>query len=309
MQIVYISNRPDSLLKTLESVAIFMPWIEQAIVCMPDNLITQVKQRDSAVKLSVVGESEILSTTELADLASLDHQKRNYLLRTRLVAHPEVEPCFIMSDDDARPLKTIPQTLFLDNNQYHCYFFHDLRQWPSNQTEFDRGQLNTGVVLEYLNLPKLSYASHMPQIIDQALFLEAAKFFADYAHRPLCEWSSYFNYATHKYPERFSPAEPFKTLCWPEHPLAWRPIVDPDEYCFENYTPSCYDQQGPFHDLDQTSHPISQAQLEQQAIDKIVRWQQYTLWCLHPEQRDGWQKYLHPRTWTNKLLKTPALKR
>ena len=219
MQIVYISNRPKMLLETLEQVTLFMPFIKQAVVCAPDHMIDQFKKPEPTLPIILVAESEILEKSQLGALKTMDHQRRNYLLRTHLARHSDLNSEFLMSDDDARPLKLLDEARYVSDGQHRNYFYYDMRRWSSNQTEFDAGQLSTCAVLEYHNLPQLSYASHMPQIINRDLFLEAADFFkVNAADQPLCEWSTYFNYALSHYPENFIAAQPYLTLCWPEHP-------------------------------------------------------------------------------------------
>ena len=87
MQIVYISNRPEILLETLQHVQIFMPFIKQAVVCVPDSQVEQLSVDDLTLELKILPESDILSGDELITLKQLDHQRRNYLLRSKLVAH------------------------------------------------------------------------------------------------------------------------------------------------------------------------------------------------------------------------------
>ena len=301
MQIVYISNRPKLLAETLGHVAMFMPFIDKAVVCVPDDLLEQFDASASAIPLQLITEKSILSQTELGLLAKLDHQGRNYLLRKKLVAQARIEAQFIMSDDDARPLKMIEPIRYLEDGCYHRYFFYDLPKWDNNQTEFDAGQISTGAVLQYNNFPQLSHASHMPQIIDRALFLEAAQFFKEYSlDFSLCEWSTYFNYAATKYPGRFHEPQIYKTLCWPEHPLAWKPYIQANEYLFENYTPSCYSANRPFEGLD-PGVPVAE-QIAKINIEKIIQWRRYSLACLHPEQSKSLLKYFNPRTWVNKFF-------
>ena len=302
MQIVYISNRPEILLETLEHVALFMPFVDQAVVCAPDQLLERFKANASTIPLQTIAESSILSEAEVGQLSQLDHQRRNYLLRTRLAEHNIIDSQFIMSDDDARPLKLIELTRYFEGERYHRYFFYDLRNWNNNQTEFDAGQLSTCAVLEYLSLPQLSYASHMPQIIDRELFLEAAGFFkALFLEFSLCEWSTYFNYACSKHPERFHKTCSYMTLCWPEHTLAWKQYVQPNEYLFENYTPTCYAANRPFDGL-QTGR-ATREQITKISIEKIIQWRRFSIACSHPEQSKSLLKYFNPRTWVNKVTK------
>lgn len=301
MQIVYISNRPEVFSVTLQHVALFMPFVEQAVVCVPDSLEGAFKSIVSSLDVNVVLESSVLFNDDLSDFSAMDHQRRNYLLRGQLVRSDSVAPHFIMSDDDARPLKPIALDTFIKGDRYRRYFFYDLASWFNNQTEFDAGQIATCAVLDYENFEHLSYASHMPQVIDKAMFVDAQDFFSGYAkNHPLCEWSTYFNYAPHIFPEKFHPPEPFKTLCWPEHPLAWRLLVEPQSYVFENYTPSIYENLGVFDSAWNTSGGVEE--IMKNNIEKLIRWKKYQVACNYPEQSADFRKYLNPIVWINKLF-------
>ncbi|MEM7358804.1 MAG: hypothetical protein AAF431_06895 [Pseudomonadota bacterium] len=290
------------MLETLRHVANFMPFVNRALVCVPVDLASAFAKSSTVIPLQVVIENEILAKAEIGELASMDHQSRNYLLRKNLIASSHVDAHFIMSDDDARPLKVIEKSRFLVDEQYRSYFFHDMQKWSNNQTEFDAGQIATGAVLQCLNISTLSFASHMPQIVDRALFLEAAEFFKNYATQyPLCEWGSYFNYALSRYPDRFLPPQPYATLCWPEHPLAWRPEVTPKEYLFENYTPALYTRAGVFSE--ESASPFDPDQSVFTSVRKIVRWRRYEISLRHPEQEKNLRRFLNPRTWINKLFR------
>jgi hypothetical protein len=279
-----------------------MPFIDKAIVCVPDSLEDQFHQPISTLALEVITESSILSSEEIANLSNLDHQRRNFLLRSKLVNSNKVDSHFIMSDDDARPLKPVTIETFIKEGRYRRYFFYDLASWGNNQTEFDLGQISTYAVLDCENLEHLSYASHMPQIIDRKLFRESTTFFQFYSKQhPLCEWSTYFNYAANRHPEKFQPPEAFVTLCWPEHPLAWVYDIKPASCVFENYTPNLYRKKGVFKNL--ITSPESHSQTINTNIEKIILWKKQTIACLYPEQAKGLTKYFRLRTWINKLFK------
>ncbi|MFT5612392.1 MAG: hypothetical protein ACI9LU_002902 [Polaribacter sp.] len=308
MQVVYLSNRPTIFAETLRHVALFMPFIKGIVVCVPETQKQGFQAIVSNIPIQVVVEGILLNNDEASNLSNLDHQRRNYLLRSRLIQSDKVDAEFIMSDDDSRPLKPITLDTFIKNDRYRRYFFYDLASWNNNQTDFDAGQIATCAVLDHENLEHLSYASHMPQVIDKELFIETQSFFSAHAMSyPLCEWSTYFNYAPSLSPERFHPPEAFKTLCWPEHPLAWKYYIKPANSMFENYTPSLYQNNEIFKDFTTTAESHSQiaeshSQIVQTNIEKIILWKRYTISCLHPEQAKGLAKYFRFRTWANKLF-------
>ena len=304
MQIVYISNRPTTFAETLRHVALFMEFIDEVLVCVPDHQQAEFESIQASQAISVLSESEILGNSELAELPNLDHQRRNYLLRTRLVRSESINDQFIMSDDDARPLKPITVETFIKNNLYRRYFFYDLAHWNNNQTEFDAGQIATYAVLNYENLPHLSYASHMPQVIDRSMFTEAADFFAGHQqNHPLCEWSTYFNFAASQHPEKFHDAEAYITLCWPEHPLSWKLYTSPNGFAFENHTQSLYTKDKVFADYTSGAKPLNRAVQKQDNIKKVVSWIKHSISQHYPEQSKSLRKFLSLRVWVNKLLK------
>jgi len=301
MQAVYISNRPTIFAETLHHVALFMPFIKEIVVCVPDKQKQIFQAMASSIPIQVVAEGAVLSDDEASGFSNLDHQRRNYLLRSRLIRSDKVDAQFIMSDDDARPLKPIALDTFIKDGRYRRYFFYDLALWNNNQTEFDAGQIATCAVLDYENLEHLSYASHMPQVIDKALFIETQSFFSRHAeNHPLCEWSTYFNYAPSISPEKFHQPEAFKTMCWPEHPLAWKLFVEPQSAVFENFTPALYGPARAFANC--TSSNQDADGLAHVNINKVIAWRKYQLALRYPEQSSGLLKFLKLRTWINKAF-------
>jgi hypothetical protein len=304
MQAVYISNRPTIFADTLHQVALFMPFIDEVVVCVPDNQKQAFQALSSIMPIKVIAESAVLSREEFINFNDIDHQRRNYLLRSRLVTSDTIDAQFIMSDDDARPLKKITKEAFIKNDRYRRYYFYDLALWNNNQTEFDAGQISTYAILDYENLEHLSYASHMPQIIDKNLFIEANGFFAEHQkHYPLCEWSTYFNFASEKHPQRFHQPEAYATLCWPEHPLAWNLFIAPNGFSFENYTPSLYQGNNRFANYLVKPKELEIRTQQNQNIQKIISWKEFIISQHHPEQSNSLLKFLSYKTWVNKLLR------
>lgn len=279
MQIVYISNRPDRLVETIAHVDGFMPFITKGIVIAPESQKEKYADLKSRIEFSFISEEEILGD-RYGNFHQLDHQKRNFLLRTEMARHSAIKDEFIMSDDDARPLKPITLEHFKNNKRYRSYYYFDLAEWNYGFNEFDVGQQNTCQVLKYHNLPHLSYASHMPQIINREIFLEMAmEFLVISQEYAVCEWSTYFNYAQSKYPEQFHQPEAFQTLCWPDHPNSWPHYVKPDTYCFENFTPALYEKGKLFNGI---STCFSKQRQDKHNLEKILHWYQYELRCQNP---------------------------
>jgi hypothetical protein len=247
MQIVYLSNRPKILNDTLNQVNLFMPFIKSVLIICPKKLSSEFRAPD-LISLSFIHEEELY--IELGYKSKNDHQSINYALRSMAIKHDLIEESFIMSDDDARPIRPISIELFQSNNKHANYFFYDLEDWHYHMTEFDKGQQNTLALLKYYGLPTLAYAAHMPQIIHKKIYIEAYDTFKEYSkENAICEWTSYFNYGINKYPDRFLDTTKYMTLCWPKLPGNWPLYVRPDHFNFENYYPDLYENGSVFEGL------------------------------------------------------------
>ena len=248
MQIVYLSNRPKILNDTLIQVKRFMRFIDSVVVICPEN---QKGLIQSQLPISFIFEEQLLG--DLRQNHSLDHQALNYFLRAKAIQQDIIEPSFILSDDDARPVRPVSEELFFQNGKYRSYFFYELDEWHFHRTDFDKGQQNTFVLLKQCNYPTKSFAAHMPQIIDRQIFLESYQEFLEYSQNyPICEWTSYFNYAKTTYADRFFESEPYLTLNWPKYPGDWPQYVVQSQYYFENCEPQLYLAGGIYEGLSPT---------------------------------------------------------
>ena len=247
MQIVYLSNRPTFLNATLEQVDLFMPFIDKVVVICPQEISNEF-HAPRRLTLDFVFEGDIFEGSAYKPLK--DHQSLNYFLRSKAIKQGLIEDRFIMSDDDARPIRPVSESFFLPKGKYANYFFYDLSEWHYHMTAFDKGQQNTYALLKYHGLSTLSYAAHMPQIIDKRIYREAFEVFNKYSIKnPICEWTSYFNYAVSHYGDKFSEPKVYKTLCWPKLPGNWPLYVIPDNFYFENHYPDLYSKNGIFYGL------------------------------------------------------------
>lgn len=239
MQIVFISKRVDMLRDTLLQVKTFMPFVHEAIVIGPSFIKNSVL-RVSHLRCKYLDEDELL---DLSSKKIKDHSHRNFLLRMAMLKSDLLDSEFIMSDDDYRPIVPIDESTFMKNGKYRNYFFYDLNKWSSHRNSFDRGQYNSLLILERLGCTELAYASHLPQIINKALFKNCIDLIDENERdQPLCEWAIYFNIARMIAPERFSSPEPYMSLCWPDYPVIWDRYIDPLEFKFENYYPFLYNK-------------------------------------------------------------------
>ena len=86
----------------------------------------------------------------------------------------KIDPVFIMADNDARPLKTIDKSVFVTEDKYNAYYFYDLDSWEGaiNPTSFDIGAKKAAKYLHDHGYSSLMFSSHMPQVIDKALFVK-----------------------------------------------------------------------------------------------------------------------------------------
>ncbi len=297
MQIIYISDRPDQLIETISHVDHFMGFITEGIIIGPESQQSEYDRLDSRIKIIFIAEEEILGDRH-ANFKKLDHQKKNFLLRTDMARHSAINDEFIMSDDDARPLKPISLQYFKQDNRYHSYYYYDLAEWNFGFNEFDVGQQNTCQVMKYSGLPHLSYASHMPQIINREIFLEMAKSFSMISHDyAICEWSTYFNYAQSSYPDKFHNPKPFQTLCWPSPPNSWPYYVKPVAYFFENFSATLYEIGQPFSGINTRFEGELQ---DKKNLEKVIRWYQHELKCQNPMRWNDINDLAYP--WWKKVL-------
>lgn len=266
MQIVYLSARPDVLRETLGHVRHFAPFIDDVVIVAPERMA------DRFTELGTVLTDESLTGLSTVELKALAHTSRNYLLRTTMVGHAAVADRFIMSDDDARPLEAIDETTFLTaDDKYRRRWFHTLGNWKRTTTDFDESLLHTWVILRQMGFTDpVSFASHMPQIIDKALYASVAETFAPYADTyALDEWSTYFTLAADQHPDRFADPEPFLTLGWPQYPGEWPHQITPPRYVFENHYPELHDAGGLYDGLASACVPET---VEATNLEKIIRW-------------------------------------
>ncbi|MCP4659880.1 MAG: hypothetical protein GY856_31135 [bacterium] len=269
MQIVYISNRPEISAETLEHVAGWMPLITSAIFVCPAPLAAKF-QFDCRLQVTVIAEDRLLGERLPRFRRTTDHQAKNWLLRASLAHAAEIDPEFIMSDDDSRPLSEIPPEFFKESGKYHSYYFYHLASWRPRASDYDRGQHSTRRLLAREGLPTLSYSSHMPQIINRRILGEVGEWL-DQRPAPgtaVDEWSLYFNYAQREYPELFHPPRPFTTLCWPALPTDWEYDVRPPAFQFENFYPGLYEPDEIFGDLASGFSPREQGSTTRLKIER-----------------------------------------
>jgi hypothetical protein len=271
MQVVFLSARPAVLAGTLRFFAAHLPFVDDVLVVTPERLRAEV----SALGVAVVTDEELLG-----DAAGLvDHARRNYALRAALATCDAVQEVFLGADDDNRPLVPLPETTFFRDGRYRRYSFGWLDDWENRSTSFDASQLATRQVLALHGLPRRAYGSHMPQVVDKDLLVEAVALLAVAADRhPVCEWSGYLNVAGGLHPDRFEEPEPYLTLGWPDDSATWQATLDPGALAFENFFAEHYAPGQVFAGLDPDDLSY------EAAVDKVVRWRRYELEVLDGER-------------------------
>jgi hypothetical protein len=276
MQIVYLSNRPAVFAETWAHVRNFMPWIDEAIVVAPPSLHAQFNlntlESDPSGHEGRVTLVDELALTSMSSeqLLALDHVRRNVTLRRALLRTDLVNDVFILSDDDYRPIKPIPESFFTEGGRDVGYYFHDLPSWPGFSTPFDEAQHVTNDVLGSLGAPRKAYGSHMPQIMRRAFWDEAFAVLDELRPDPMiCEWALYFNIAQWRHPDAFHPPRPFQTMCWPPRLHEWQLRVRPPVYSFENFYPELYEDGNLFQGL---PTGVDAADAPRNSVEKLVRW-------------------------------------
>ncbi len=271
MQIVYLSARPSLLAETLGHVAHFAPVFDDVIVVAPQRLADEFPEGVTVLT------DETLTGHSASTLSAMAHTSRNYLLRSRLVHHEAVDPVFVMSDDDSRPLVPLTRDDFITaDGRHRRRWFHSMAGWHHRATEFDESILHTRILLMQMGFADpVSYACHMPQVIDRDLYRAVGERFAPWAERyALEEWSTYFIVAAAIDPERFADPEPFATLGWPQFPGEWTHEITPARYLYENHHPALHASGGLYDGLPSSCDPAS---VDETTIEKLIRWHRLEL--------------------------------
>lgn len=244
-QMVILSARADNLCQTLPFVEHFMPFIKELVLCCPDKMKSVfLNEYKGRLNVRIITDSMLLEGRKLPE----DHQTRNFYLRSLAMKYDELDPVFIMSDDDYRPLEKIEKDFFVKEGVYKAYYCHSLRTWKGTagmQTSYDLGMFKTLEFLDSYNYPVFQYSSHMPQIIDKEKYQEFLSVHNGIECMGIDEWSGYFNWLQRVYPEVVRPM-PYVTMCWPGAFTDWKMEIVPEKYMFENFYESSYEKGGIF---------------------------------------------------------------
>ncbi len=254
---------------TLQAVARCQTWVDHAVVCAPGHQHDEMRTLADAVwshQLTLIDENELTGLDANA-MSALGHVERNVTLRRALVDRGHTADTFLLSDDDYRPLTTIPFTDFIgEDGRHHGYWFYELAQWPGDQTSYDHAQIRTLGILQLLDMPTLAYGSHMPQVMTVAGWKRAFALSDSVGGGSLVdEWSLYFNINMAERPADFTEPRVFRTLAWPQWPHQWPFMERPDPIRFENHYPEHEAEGGLFAGLGPVRSTAD-------ALERIVAW-------------------------------------
>ncbi|MEZ5382059.1 MAG: hypothetical protein R2754_09735 [Microthrixaceae bacterium] len=273
MQVLYLSNRPEVLGPTVEALRASVSAVLDVLVVTPGPT-----GLDGVTDLI---EADLLSAAERRSVAEDDHGGRNTKLRDLAVRRGPVAERFLLSDDDYRPLGTVPDDFWQRDGRLRSYVSHDLARWRRLNTSYDGTQLNTWLALAQWGCPHLGYGAHLPQVMVRDHWVEAFDAWAtlsaalDAQGTPLGwridEWSLPLNWGRRHHPQEYLPAETHRTLCWPEFPWEWPRDYRAPGYTFENYYPAHYRPGGLFEGLPRV-RPDDPGAAAAAAFEKARRW-------------------------------------
>lgn len=244
MQLIFITNRVSDIVQTIPHFEFYFDFLTRITIFTPEECVSEIQT--SLPKCEVIDENKLLSKkkyvyfNQLKSKHQRNHTKINYLLRSCLAESDFVDNEFIMADDDSRPLTPISIEFFKKNGVYNAYFMCTILQYISyisniNDTNyrnipFYEIHYDMNDLFKKLNLPSLMYASHMPQIINKEIFKKSVIYFSDFSHtHTMDEWSTYFNYGSHFFSEKFN-IKLYETMCWPHLNFEF---TLPNNYSFE----------------------------------------------------------------------------
>ena len=240
-QMVMLSARAEDFLRSLPFIERFMPFIREIVLCCPDAMEAEVRgEYRGKLQIRYLTDSALLNGCELPS----DHAARNIFLRTKAIANDIIDPVFIMSDDDYRPLNEISKEIFFKKKRYQAYYLGDLRNWKGTQgnpTSFDVSMWKCRDFLIGQGYSTYMFDAHMPQLLDKRLFLEMLERYPQVADGAASEWSGYFNYLASEYPDLVE-LRPYVTMSWPGFLEDWNTEVKRPEYLFENFYDVVYEE-------------------------------------------------------------------
>lgn len=242
-QMVMLSARAEDFLRSLPFIEHFMPFVTEIVLCCPDTMEEEVaRSYKGRLRILYLTDSALLDGCQLPG----DHAVRNIFLRAKAIQSDIIDPVFLMSDDDYRPLERISIDKFYKNGRYQAYYVGDLKNWKGTQgnpTSFDYSMWKCRDFLMEQGYSTYMFDAHMPQIINRHLFLEMLERYPQIAGGAASEWSGYFNYLACEYPGTLDIC-PYVTMDWPGFLEDWNTEVKRPEYLFENFYDLVYGECG-----------------------------------------------------------------
>ena len=244
LQLVIISARPDDLAVSLAGFGRHL-GSRRALVAAPAAAHAAIRALKTGIDIALLDDEEILpGASRIAD-----HATRNFALRRALYAHAAADPVFIAADDDSLMLRPLSGSHFFDRGKLVCRYSHaSMAAWKCSPFEpprsYDRSQWETAARLAARGMADFGFGAHQAQAIVKADFAEAMAAIAGGERAALDEWSAYFNYALHRWPDRYR-ALASTALFWPGRYGSWMPDWFDTGVWFENYYASNYEPGGP----------------------------------------------------------------
>ncbi len=266
MKALIISNRASGWENKIRCYRTLMPFLSKIIIVAPPSIIAQVPgQKDEFV--CFIDETKFIQphNPEQYNLDGFEHASFNFILRSNIICSNRAPDLlgndFLVMDDDNIPLEIISTETFFSNNTYTGYYYQRFKHILPEKFQlrsYDISLRKTRDMLESKGMTDgFVFSSHMPQLINRNIFMEALNFFNpglyDYL---ICDWSMYFNYAV-KFHSQYFRQQPAPVICWPmNRGMAARSLLA-ENRCFENYYPENYKQAGLFYTLPRYATPTN----------------------------------------------------
>ncbi len=257
MKALVISNRLKKLIGNIELYKERMPFIKGVVVVSPKEMIESLNFEDDYV--TFVDEADFISNSMLKSLGieGFEHASFNFILRSNCIKSKTLSRClgeeFIMMDDDNLPLSIITPDVFYKKQRYQAYYYQSFKHIVPEifcSTSYNVSLVKTRDLLKENGINSAYvFSSHMPQLINRNIFIEACSFFdlKQYNYM-ICDWSLYFNYGLEMYPNKFQ-IKPAPVICWPMNISSVPGCAKSLVALFENYCPDNYLENGIFSDL------------------------------------------------------------
>lgn len=243
-QIIIRSERMDLLTETIHYLEHFLPFISEAVIITssidPDSFSLHCKTR---LKL-------IWILLDEAGLQSPVSEKPFWW-----IADDRIDPVFLLSEENYRPLFPLSEDYFIENGMFKVYFCGDFfaLDFLSESHFFTSEARKTTDFLKEHHFPLLNYDSHMPQVINKACFLKMVLEYPETCKGDLDIRSIYINYVVYSNPDRYIPL-PYQTLNWEFGPIHGESFVQPKRFQFEHYDAALYEAGQPLSNFSQCWH-------------------------------------------------------